>query len=483
MKSGKLSIKNPYFFGRPVKDPSMFFGRKEEIRHIVNYTSAGQSVSTVGERRFGKSSLLLHLYNLSVGELYGEGVLPVYLDLQFLDSAANRYSSFYSFALSRMDEELERKGLETLSEKYLRPEMYLRREMGFQDSSKIIESIRSQVMPILFIDEFESLLIRIEDPQFYANLRYLASNVCPLVISSHRSLRELTKEHNAVGSPFFNVFATVNVGLLTEEAAIQLISEPPRMWGIPLAEHTDFILALAGLHPFFLQMTCYYLFEEVAAGGIWEGTYKRVTDKVNEAARAHFEYYFEHLSNREKYTSVQIAWGSLRGGDVPSSESLNRRGLMHRNELFSQLFRDYLLRLSPPMESEFRIASLPFRFTSYDWRLALLNVGGGMMYFCADYAFAIHQIFSYQSYVLPAWLQVLLALPLFSSLASLFTLIAGSSSTPNVEDFPETISFTEILRHRYAHRRRYRTYVVISTVLGFVTFLLVIWLLITQASK
>ncbi len=57
---------NPFFFGGHVTDPDQFVGRKAELRRIASlletaHTGQMQSVSIVGERRIGKSSLLFHL--------------------------------------------------------------------------------------------------------------------------------------------------------------------------------------------------------------------------------------------------------------------------------------------------------------------------------------------------------------------------------------------------------------------------------------
>ena len=57
---------NPFFFGGHITDPAKFVGRKAELRRIAAlletaHTGQMQSVSIVGERRIGKSSLLFHL--------------------------------------------------------------------------------------------------------------------------------------------------------------------------------------------------------------------------------------------------------------------------------------------------------------------------------------------------------------------------------------------------------------------------------------
>ena len=72
---------NPFTQRRMIRDSAKFFGRKEELHHIVNHLQTMQSVSIVGERRIGKSSLLYNLYQTGTEKL-GERYRFIYIDLQ-----------------------------------------------------------------------------------------------------------------------------------------------------------------------------------------------------------------------------------------------------------------------------------------------------------------------------------------------------------------------------------------------------------------
>src|ERR1700683_850843 len=73
---------NPYLNRVAIKDPSQFFGRTREVARIFSRIGASrpQSISLVGERRIGKSSLLYFINNAKMRE-------------RFLDSASS-----YAFA-------------------------------------------------------------------------------------------------------------------------------------------------------------------------------------------------------------------------------------------------------------------------------------------------------------------------------------------------------------------------------------------------
>ena len=80
---------NPFTFGNPIKEPARFVGREAEIRQIVNrlLSSAHESTSVIGERRIGKTSLLLHLADQQVAVKLGltpDQFCLVYVDFQGL---------------------------------------------------------------------------------------------------------------------------------------------------------------------------------------------------------------------------------------------------------------------------------------------------------------------------------------------------------------------------------------------------------------
>jgi predicted AAA+ superfamily ATPase len=78
---------NPFTFGNPIRDPARFYGRREDLRQIVNRlrSSARESTSVVGERRIGKTSLLKYLDNTDVADGLGLSSIEycmVYIDFQ-----------------------------------------------------------------------------------------------------------------------------------------------------------------------------------------------------------------------------------------------------------------------------------------------------------------------------------------------------------------------------------------------------------------
>ena len=55
------AIENPYFHRGPIRTPEHFVGRTAEVADILSLVKNNQSVSIVGPRRIGKTSLLLNI--------------------------------------------------------------------------------------------------------------------------------------------------------------------------------------------------------------------------------------------------------------------------------------------------------------------------------------------------------------------------------------------------------------------------------------
>ena len=84
-------MSNPYVSRGPVRDPAMFFGRENELREIAAFLRGNQSVSIVGPRKIGKTSLLFHLMRPPTFTSLGldENFLFVYLDCEVLGDGSH----------------------------------------------------------------------------------------------------------------------------------------------------------------------------------------------------------------------------------------------------------------------------------------------------------------------------------------------------------------------------------------------------------
>jgi hypothetical protein len=233
-------VSNPFAERGPIHDPELFFGRESELREIFARLTTMQSISVVGERRVGKSSLLYHIYQKGPEEL-ADGFTIAYVDLQLVKDETDFYR--------RLLAELKAKG----------------------DTPKDLERFIQDKQAIACLDEFEAVT---GNPafgaEFFRFLRGLMSTGhLALVTATQHSLVELTQEGAIATSPFFNLFSKTSIGSLTEGEAKIMMSTLSQSGGHPFsAEEMAFALREAGPHPYRLQVLCWHLFEAKLSGTV-----------------------------------------------------------------------------------------------------------------------------------------------------------------------------------------------------------------------
>ena len=71
------SARNPFFHRGPIRQRDYFFDRQHELGQALGLLRSLQNVALVGQRRIGKTSILLQLRR----RLPESGFVPIYLDL------------------------------------------------------------------------------------------------------------------------------------------------------------------------------------------------------------------------------------------------------------------------------------------------------------------------------------------------------------------------------------------------------------------
>jgi Cdc6-like AAA superfamily ATPase len=153
---------NPYVFRGPVHEPDMFFGRIHELNEIAAFLRGNQSISVVGPRKIGKTSLMFHLMRQEVWpELgLGEDILFVYLDCEVLGEGGHEE------ILSQFAGEI---GV-ALDSRDLPPEPALERaidkpsRLSFEGAIRRLN--RRGLRVVLILDEFERLSTNSPGRQF-----------------------------------------------------------------------------------------------------------------------------------------------------------------------------------------------------------------------------------------------------------------------------------------------------------------------------
>ncbi len=156
---------NPFTFGNPIREPGRFIGRQAELRQVVNrlLSSAHESTSIVGERRIGKTSLLMHLADKSTAKSLGlvpERFCLIYIDFQGLvDITPQR---FWGRVLTRMGRSITDPNLR------LQIEILQKQEnIELFDLEDLCEAIaEAGICVVLLLDEFEYVT---QNPNFGAD--------------------------------------------------------------------------------------------------------------------------------------------------------------------------------------------------------------------------------------------------------------------------------------------------------------------------
>jgi len=299
---------NPFTFGNPIRDPERFFGRKEEIRQIVNrlLSSAHESTSVVGERRIGKTSLLKHLDTPDVAE--GFGLLPdqycmIYIDFQGLTDITPQ--RFWQRILQKMERSICLPDL-VKEIKQLRQQG----DLDLFDLEDLFERIADAGLTIvLLLDEFEYVT---QNPNFgtdfFGGLRALAIHQnLPLVTATRRALVDLCHSEELKGSPFFNIFANVVLKPFSRAETEDMLDSYFANTEIQVTNKgKESIVQLGGGYPFFVQIAGHYLVEAMQKGLQDQQALEDMVNRFDSQAGSHFKYMWTHSSESEKITLLTM---------------------------------------------------------------------------------------------------------------------------------------------------------------------------------
>ena len=248
-------MSNPFFYGGRV-EPDQFVGRQNELRRIftaleVAHTGQMQSLSVVGPRRIGKSSLLWYVTQRYHKYLQNAKKYRfVYIDLQ------NAQCHTLAGLLSEIATQLGARG--RIGHQPL---------IAFQNTITALR--RDGFFPVICLDEFEELIERQTafPVDVYDSWRSLINqHALAFIIASKTPLPALAQAGKYT-SPFFNVFTLLQLGELTDSEARQLIARGATCQHPFSPREQENLLRLAGRHPYKLQLAGSLLYLAKAQGG------------------------------------------------------------------------------------------------------------------------------------------------------------------------------------------------------------------------
>jgi len=319
---------NPFTFGNPITGLERFYGRKQEIRQILNrlLSSAHESTSIVGERRIGKTSLLNYLSNPDLAAGLGLGrdkFCLIYVDFQGLTDITPL--RFWQRILGKMARSICDPDLIPAIKKLAGQD-----EIDLFDLEDVFDTIHAKGMiVVLFMDEFEYVT---QNPNFkgdfFGSLRALAiHHGVALVPATRRQLVDLCYSNELKGSPFFNIFANLILRPFSRQEMDELLSGYSQLGLIAIgSEERDFIWSMAGGYPFFAQMAGYYLVEGKMQGLTGKALEESVTNNFNQQSSGHYSHLWSNCSDGEKSMLIAVLTLGLNKDPKISPASLENLG-------------------------------------------------------------------------------------------------------------------------------------------------------------
>ena len=318
---------NPFSYGRPIDDIERFVGRRREIEQVYSrILSACESTSIVGESRTGKTSLLKAIAQPATQATFGlsaERYAFIYQDFQFLDSNTTP-TRFWKRVLRSVKRAVGNRA-EVVEEINYALKADTIDNFTLDDIFTFIDDEDLHI--ILLLDEFENVTRNDHfDSDFFGGLRALAiHHNLALITSSRQDLVELTHSTEVRSSPFFNIFATINLRTFTESEATELIDGYLQDTDVKfLLSELNVIFALAGYHPYFLQMTCYHLFAAYETGLDDEARPVYLVKQVRSEAAPLFQNYWRASSRSQQLLMIVLTMRELEGEDNNTIEELER---------------------------------------------------------------------------------------------------------------------------------------------------------------
>ena len=332
---------NPYLNRVAIKDPSQFFGRTREVSKIFSRLGASrpQSLSIVGDRRIGKSSLLYYISNKEIRSKFldrPESYIFAFIDLQQRRNLT--LNEFFNELITLIGREIQDNGP-------------ARPGSGFDLVRSLLERFRAEGKKLIVLfDEFDAISTnQAFDLEFYSFLRSLANNYdVAYVTSSARDLHDLCRSQLIADSPFFNIFTNVFLRPFSRLQAMDLITKPSAAAGLTLEGYARRIMELGGYFPYFLQIACSAFFDYLTDN---EGraNQEEIEAAFLDEAKGQFRFIWDHVSERSRRCIRDfIAHGQVSKEQEHVYQELRRAGFFIEDDrgtrVFSTLFSSVVSR-------------------------------------------------------------------------------------------------------------------------------------------
>jgi len=249
---------NPYVAGEPIFKQNLFFGRKEIQNRILSIVH-NNSIMITGERRIGKTSLLLQIKNqLTEKDDPDYKFIPVFVDLQGVGQWEFFHAMMHDIVEQIVDlpDEI---GLRMHRDK----ENYSYRDFN-NDFRKIIFHSKGNsdktVKIVLLIDEADAM--NEYDQAIHAQLRRIFMQEFSMNFAAIISGTSYIKNWNRPESPWWNLFTLIELKPIPREEAKKLIYVPVKGIFKFKNDALETILEVTSCKPYLIQALCLELINQ-----------------------------------------------------------------------------------------------------------------------------------------------------------------------------------------------------------------------------
>ncbi|WP_424102247.1 AAA family ATPase [Moorena producens] len=304
--------RNPYIVGSAISEPNYFFGRETLIEFVEDNLNQGERVILLhGQRRIGKSSVLLQIPNLVQSEqfvfiyfnLEDKGHLSLSNVLHLLAETITNH------LINHLKLDLDYGKLPTEEDLASNPSIFSQNLLP-----EIYQGLGEKTI-VLMLDEFD--VLNNYDPTssvqtFFPYLQSLLSQHEQLVIIPviGRQPDDLTKLLS-----LFRRAPTYKIGLLSPEDTEKLITEPAKGSLVYSQDSIEAIIDLSAGHPYFTQLLCYALFVRARTEQkqqITPGDVEAVVDQAIELGAGGLGWFREGLPIPERVIFSAVAEAQKR---------------------------------------------------------------------------------------------------------------------------------------------------------------------------
>ena len=320
-------IPNPYATGKPLQAGSPVFVGREDVFAFICESLVGQAgenvLILVGERRMGKTSILRQL-----PLRLGEAIIPVFIDGQGVGMEPGMANLLYDISL-----EVKRGLAENGVKVELPPLVDFEARPAHAFERQLLAAAQAELgdRTLLFLfDEFEELEARVRsgdlEEKVFAYLRHLMQHLegVGFIFAGTHRLEELTADY---WFTLFNIALYKRVGLLDENAARRLISEPVSDYGLVYDDLAlDKMLKATAGHPYFLQLLCHTLVNihnRERINYVTVGDVNRALEEMLGLGEAHLAFLWERAAPRERAILAALAH-LVSAGEVGTAGAVAR---------------------------------------------------------------------------------------------------------------------------------------------------------------